>query len=599
MHAPGFGVQIGGQRIGIGRFHLGNLPPVQHPRRQFRGLGVVLLGRHVFQNIGPRRIGAGLALFAALNAHLVEQDLAQLLGAADVEGLPGDPGDLGLQPRHLLREGIRHPPERLRIDLHPGHFHLGQHRHKRSFQRFIDGRHLRPVQFGLECQPEPQRHIRILGGIGHSLGNRNLIEGACGFPRAQQRLYRDRIMAQIAFRKAVHAVQVPSGMHGIGQKHRVVEGRDADAVPRHDLPVIFHVLRDLEDRSVLKHRLQRRQHLIERHLIRRQRRPAEQIARAGPMPHRDIAGPPRIGRQRNPHKLGPHLVKAGGFGVEGHMALFADCRDPAVQCRHVRHAFVAGMVKRRMAVVARTGLFMHLIRHRTRRFGDRRRLDLQAVGDALGQGAEFHPAQKIKDRVRVGLAHQKLIRGQIQRHVAIQLHQPLRQADLVGKADQRLAPLGLLDLARPRQQRFQIAIFVDQQRRRLHPDPRRARHVVDAVTAQRLHIDHPFGTDAEFLDHLGAVDGLVLHGVEHDDAIADQLHQILVGRDDRDLPACIPRPAGQGRDDVVGLVAIRLDAGDVEGAGCFARQGELRLQILGQFGAVGLVFGVDVVAEGL
>jgi len=38
------------------------------------------------------------------------------------------------------------------------------------------------------------------------------------------------------------------------------------------------------------------------------------------------------------------------------------------------------------------------------------------------------------------------------------------------------------------------------------------------------------GPDAEFLDHLGGADALVFHGVVHGDAIADELHQILVGR---------------------------------------------------------------------
>ena len=45
--------------------------------------------------------------------------------------------------------------------------------------------------------------------------------------------------------------------------------------------------------------------------------------------------------------------------------------------------------------------------------------------------------------------------------------------------DQRLAPLGLLDLAGARQQRLEVAVLVDQLGRGLDADARHARHVVD------------------------------------------------------------------------------------------------------------------------
>ena len=91
MDAPGFGVDMVLQRIGIGGFQLRQLPPVQHPRRQ-----VMPFGGQVFQHIGPGGIGPGLALDATGQAELVEQDLAQLLGAADVEAFTGQGMDLCL-----------------------------------------------------------------------------------------------------------------------------------------------------------------------------------------------------------------------------------------------------------------------------------------------------------------------------------------------------------------------------------------------------------------------------------------------------------------------------------------------------------------------
>jgi hypothetical protein len=56
-------------------------------------------------------------------------------------------------------------------------------------------------------------------------------------------------------------------------------------------------------------------------------------------------------------------------------------------------------------------------------------------------------------------------------------------------------------------------------------------------------------------------------------------------------------PGGQRGDDVVGLVALQLEAGDVEGPRGLARQRDLRAQILGHLVPVGLVEVVEVVAE--
>ena len=54
-----------------------------------------------------------------------------------------------------------------------------------------------------------------------------------------------------------------------------------------------------------------------------------------------------------------------------------------------------------------------------------------------------------------------------------------------------------------------------------------------------------------------------------------------------------------GGDQVVGLIALHLHAGDAEGAGGIAHQRELRDQVFGRRRAVGLVFLVNLVAEGL
>jgi hypothetical protein len=68
------------------------------------------------------------------------------------------------------------------------------------------------------------------------------------------------------------------------------------------------------------------------------------------------------------------------------------------------------------------------------------------------------------------------------------------------------------------------------------------RHVVHRVAHQGQHVAHQFGRHAKLFHHFGNADALVLHRVEHVDmaaarALADQLHQILVRRNDRHVPA--------------------------------------------------------------
>ena len=165
--------------------------------------------------------------------------------------------------------------------------------------------------------------------------------------------------------------------------------------------------------------------------------------------------------------------------------------------------------------------------------------------------------------------------------------------------DQRLAALLLLDLAGAREQRFQIAVFADQLRRGLDADAGHARYVVGGIADQRLHLDDLLGRHAEFLDHLGPADSLVLHGVEHRDAVADELHQILVGRHDGGLGAgfgCEPRIGG---DQVVGLEAALFQAGQVERMHRLADELELGNEIVGRVGPVRLVIGIHRGAEGL
>ena len=85
VHAMGLRMDVFRQRVGIGRFQFRDLPPFQNLLREF----VALFGEFV-EDLRRGRPCAGLGLGAAGNAHLAEQDVADLLGAADIDRLAGD-----------------------------------------------------------------------------------------------------------------------------------------------------------------------------------------------------------------------------------------------------------------------------------------------------------------------------------------------------------------------------------------------------------------------------------------------------------------------------------------------------------------------------
>ena len=99
VHAARLGVDIGGQCVGIGALELGEQAPVEDFARQ-----LVALGGKLLERARIRAPGAGLGAPPSGQAHLVEQDLAELLRRADIEILAGKLPDLVFEPREALRE---------------------------------------------------------------------------------------------------------------------------------------------------------------------------------------------------------------------------------------------------------------------------------------------------------------------------------------------------------------------------------------------------------------------------------------------------------------------------------------------------------------
>ena len=94
VHAARLGVDIGGQCVGIGALELCEQAPIEDFARQ-----LVALGGKLLERARIRAPGAGLGAPPSGQAHLVEQDLAELLRRADIEVLAGKLPDLVFEPR--------------------------------------------------------------------------------------------------------------------------------------------------------------------------------------------------------------------------------------------------------------------------------------------------------------------------------------------------------------------------------------------------------------------------------------------------------------------------------------------------------------------
>ncbi len=235
-------------------------------------------------------------------------------------------------------------------------------------------------------------------------------------------------------------------------------------------------------------------------------------------------------------------------------------------------------------------------------------VDMQHLGDAARQGVELHRLQEADEALGIGLRQAQIVEGHRHRHLLVEGDEAARQAGLVDMGEQRLAALGLLDRAGLLQERVEAAELLDEGRRGLEPDARHARHVVRGVADQRQGVADLLRIQAlPALDDRGAVEValrpvarlalLARFEVVEPHQIADELHQVLVGRDDDDARSPRLGLAGIGRDQVVGLVALQLDRMQAEGADRIAHQRHLALEVVGRVGPVALVVRKDLLAE--
>ena len=205
----------------------------------------------------------------------------------------------------------------------------------------------------------------------------------------------------------------------------------------------------------------------------------------------------------------------------------------------------------------------------------------------LGEGFDIRPG----DLERVEIKLDRRVAGDGRQHFA---HQ-----DLVAVLLQALAISLALDFGGVLDGAFDTAVGLDQIARSFVTDTGGAGDIVDRISLEREQVDDLLRRDAlHFLDLVGVVEQVALHGVEHVDVVADELRQILVARDNVDVDVAAGGLLGEGTDDVIGLIAVTGENGNVDRLEQAFDVGQLQEQVVGRFVAVGLVVFEDLVSEG-
>ena len=133
---------------------------------------------------------------------------------------------------------------------------------------------------------------------------------------------------------------------------------------------------------------------------------------------------------------------------------------------------------------------------------------------------------------------------------------------------QRLAVSLALDFRRVLQRVLHAAEALNQLHRSFIADARRAGDIVDGIAAQRHNIHNLVRRNAENLLDFGSIaDQVVLGRIEHADAVADQLHHVLVAGNHKDRIARVDGFARQRADHVICLEA-----------GCFEHRNAIGLK---------------------
>ena len=161
--------------------------------------------------------------------------------------------------------------------------------------------------------------------------------------------------------------------------------------------------------------------------------------------------------------------------------------------------------------------------------------DLVARFEFGEQPREAQAPEELTQSLAVGFAAHEIGERERKRDVVPQRGESLREPRRIGLLLERAARSRRRDLAGVREQVLECSVLGDQLRGALLADPLHTGNVVGGIADQGAQVEHARGRHAEALLHLRRAVTASLHGVDQRDALRNELHQVLVGRQDRTL----------------------------------------------------------------
>ena len=181
--------------------------------------------------------------------------------------------------------------------------------------------------------------------------------------------------------------------------------------------------------------------------------------------------------------------------------------------------------------------------------------------------------------------------------------QRVAQPRQIAVFQQALAQLALFAGRRVFQHVFKAAVLGNQAQGGLFAHAGHAGDVVGSVAHQSFYVDELFGRYAIRLLNPGGRYALCFRdaapGIQYGGVVPGKLERIPVASDQQRLYAAFLALAGERAEDIVGLKTLALDDGKPHVGKQVADDWVLPAQLFGHGLAVGLVFGVEVGAEGM
>ena len=178
------------------------------------------------QHRGIRAPGAAAGAAPAWQLHLVEQDFAQHLRAAQVEGAAGHCRWICVSAdRHALAEIGGQAPQLRLVDGDAGTLHLRQHGDEPALQLFVQ-RWWRGHPPSRDAQARGAAAAHAVRGLRHvgrgAVGGELSASASRAAPGAGDRIQPGHPVAEMQARQIIQRMGVRPGVLRVGQQHRIV-----------------------------------------------------------------------------------------------------------------------------------------------------------------------------------------------------------------------------------------------------------------------------------------------------------------------------------------------------------------------------------------